>query len=167
MSNKNLFLPLVAAFAMFFAPLASSMQDGGSEGEGETAPPDGGAECTHTGVAPVELKVMDQGGTQCPDSSFNITIGTSHGGGSVSINFNGCPSYITTRPAHDKKVQKLNHNAVNPQKVWWKTQGFTAYCGSWWGASATCTPNGAPTSGPQFATHYEEEGCPIQTSNPN
>ena len=114
--------------------------------------------CKHTGTEWEMPRVVDQGQPQCPSATFKLTIGVDGVGASVTAGFNGCPGFLVIKPGRFKKVQKLHHNAVNPQPLKWYKTTYDADCGVPLLSPPSCTAKASAETG-NSSTTWEEEGC--------
>ncbi len=161
-SNATMSIKLIpiAALALFLAPASLAnptiaspataiVIDGGDSDE-----PD----CPGTGAEWVPAKIVASGGIQCPSAKFKISVGNDQAGGQITIEYNGCPSYVDIAPGHGKKIEKEHFRAVGPQKIHWTRQEYKADCGGWF-SGPSCTPKDGPMDLDTTEDHWIEEAC--------
>jgi hypothetical protein len=119
--------------------------------------------CQHRGTEWVDPKVSNAGLAQCPSAKFTLTVGAPGGSGTLTVEYAGCPSFLDVIPGHNKVVQKLHFNAVDPQTLRETRQKYKANCGTWFSA-ASCTPDGPPQALPRTVKTWSEEACVVVTS---
>lgn len=141
-----------AVLGFAFGPPGEARGDGDGRGPLPPLPV-----CKHAGTEWESPRLVASGSQQCTSVEFELSIGVDQLGAAVVIQFNGCPSSITIKPGRFKKIQKLHHNAVNPQQVPWMTVKYDADCGGVF-SNPSCTETTSTEAG-LSSTTWEEEGC--------
>ncbi len=116
--------------------------------------------CPHTGTEWENPRAVHLGQAQCTSVTFDLTIGVDGLGAAVTASFHGCPAFVVAKPGRYKKIQKLHHQAVNPQPIQWLRTDYDADCGGFF-TPATCTATGSVET-TNSSTTWEEEGCDFQ-----
>ncbi len=145
-------LPAIALLALPARAVAAAPSATSAPGQTSQTPP-----CRHTGAEWQGQRYAAIGGTQCPNAKFTFTVGFDQAGGQVTVELNGCPSFLLIVPGHGKKVQKFSHTAIGPQPMDSIHQEYSANCGGLF-SSPSCVPGQTSTALPKV-NHWFEEAC--------